>query len=248
MTMETHTTASWWSKTLLALGGLALILLLVGPLGSRFGVWDWTLALGNARNYFYGVVVVIVLSIIAIIIASVKKRSQDRLLSIIALVMLLIPTGILLNQASQVRDLPLIHDISTDTVNPPRFVEVLALRGQDSNPVDYTDPEVPKQQQAGYPDVKSLLTQLPKEEAFNKALVIINDYGWDIVSEDKNAGRIEATATTFWFGFKDDVVLRIVAEGDGSVVDLRSVSRVGRSDVGANAARILRFLQDFEQS
>ena len=67
--------------------------------------------------------------------------------------------------------------------------------------------------------------------------------GWQIVDANAREGRIEATATTFWFGFKDDVVVRIVPAPGGSRVDVRSVSRVGVSDVGANAKRVRDFLQ-----
>ena len=67
--------------------------------------------------------------------------------------------------------------------------------------------------------------------------------GWEIVASDPAQGRIEATATTFWFGFKDDIVVRLAAEGTGSRVDVRSLSRIGSSDVGANAQRIRAYLE-----
>ena len=80
-------------------------------------------------------------------------------------------------------------------------------------------------------------------DAFKRALQAARDMGWEIVAADAAAGRIEATDTTFWFGFKDDVVIRVEADGAGSRVDLRSVSRVGVGDVGANAARIRAYLR-----
>ena len=83
----------------------------------------------------------------------------------------------------------------------------------------------------------------PPRQAFDRALATARSLGWDIVASDPPAGRIEATDTTFWFGFKDDVVIRIRPQGSGARLDVRSKSRVGRSDVGANAARIRRFRQ-----
>jgi uncharacterized protein (DUF1499 family) len=80
------------------------------------------------------------------------------------------------------------------------------------------------------------------------ALKAVNELGWEIASQDPQKGLIEATDTTFWFGFKDDVVIRIKPQDNGSRVDIRSVSRVGRSDVGTNAARILAFIQAFRNN
>ena len=83
---------------------------------------------------------------------------------------------------------------------------------------------------------------MPPEQAFDRALAVAQQAGWDIVADDRNAGRIEATDTTRWFGFKDDVVVRLIPWGAGTRVDVRSVSRVGRSDVGTNARRIRQYL------
>jgi uncharacterized protein (DUF1499 family) len=81
-------------------------------------------------------------------------------------------------------------------------------------------------------------TQLPPAQAFPRALAAARAMGWTMVAQDSSAGTIEASDTTFWFGFTDDVVIRVAADGDGSRIDVRSLSRIGRSDVGANARRI----------
>ena len=102
---------------------------------------------------------------------------------------------------------------------------------------------VAKLQQQGYPDIKSLIVKAPPAEAMQKAIDAARSSGWEIVSTDSPSGRLEATDTTMWFGFKDDIVVQVRPEASGgSRIDVRSVSRVGGSDVGANAKRIREFL------
>jgi uncharacterized protein (DUF1499 family) len=138
---------------------------------------------------------------------------------------------------------PAIHDISTDTDDPPRFDAVLPLRKEEPNAADYGGPEIARQQHAAYPDVRPLLLRIPSHQAFTQALHAAEAMGWEIVAADPVEGRLEATDTTFWFGFKDDIVVRVQAQPDGSRVDVRSVSRVGKSDVGTNARRIREYLR-----
>ncbi|WP_330970793.1 DUF1499 domain-containing protein, partial [Lysobacter sp. A3-1-A15] len=102
--------------------------------------------------------------------------------------------------------------------------------------------ELAQAQLAGYPDLRTHRLAAAPAQAFERALAAARDMGWEIVAAEPAAGRIEATDTTPWFGFKDDVVIRIEGDGDGSRIDVRSVSRVGGSDVGANAARIRKYL------
>ena len=102
--------------------------------------------------------------------------------------------------------------------------------------------EVTEQQRRGYPGLAPITLPAPVEQAFDRALAVAQDEGWQIVTADKSAGRIEATDTTPWFGFKDDIVVRLTPWGAGTRVDVRSVSRVGLSDTGTNARRISRYL------
>src|SRR5919106_356365 len=138
---------------------------------------------------------------------------------------------------------PPIHDITTDTENPPAFVAILPLRADASNPPEYGGEEVAAQQRAAYPAIRPVSTALPPDQAFEEARATAQDQGWEIVAAVPAEGRIEATDTTFWWGFKDDVVIRIAPEASGSRVDIRSKSRVGIGDVGTNAARIEAFLE-----
>lgn len=137
---------------------------------------------------------------------------------------------------------PPIHDVTTDTEDPPRFVKVLALRKNAPNPPTYGGPEVAAQQRAAYPDLAPLALPLPPERAFGRALEAARAMGWTVQDADAGRGLIEATAVTPLLRFKDDVVVRVRSDGDGSRVDVRSVSRLGVGDLGANARRIREFL------
>jgi len=141
---------------------------------------------------------------------------------------------------------PPIHDISTDTETPPSFLDILPLR-EGANSADYAGEEIASQQRRAYPHIQPLMLKVPREEAFSQALSVARERGWEIVAFDEESGRIEATDTTFWFRFKDDVVIRVASWGKGSRVDVRSLSRVGRSDLGTNARRISRFLEGLAQ-
>lgn len=105
-----------------------------------------------------------------------------------------------------------------------------------------------KEVSAPYPRLETVvLPSVPFDMAYQAALETVNAKGWTIVTAEPQEGRIEATDTTFWFEFKDDVMIRVLPEGEsGSRVDVRSVSRVGLSDLGANAKRVKLFLEDFE--
>ena len=151
-------------------------------------------------------------------------------------------------------DYPPIHDITTDTNNPPAFVALLKAREASPNGARYgAAPEWPadrlaKTQAAAYPDIQPIVSQLNPPDATTRAEQVLVEMGLEIAEIDADAGRLEATATTSWYGFKDDVVVRISEHAQGSQLDLRSMSRVGRSDVGANAARIAEFTRLFSTS
>ena len=147
----------------------------------------------------------------------------------------------------QVQHLPKIHDISTNTENPPSFEAVLPLRKGARNAVAYP-PSTAVEQRKGYPDIGPLTLPLPPQMAFERALLAARAMGWDIVAAAPEALRIEATDTTLLFGFKDDVVVRITPQAQSSVVDVRSLSRVGGSDFGTNAKRVRAYLRRLADS
>lgn len=141
---------------------------------------------------------------------------------------------------------PAIHDITTDTRNPPEFKAVVGLRPQGANSLEYGGAAIAEQQREAYPHIRPADFTATSEAVFDAAEDVARDLGWDIVDSYRDEGRIEAVDTTFWFGFKDDVVVRVVDTGEGTRVDVRSVSRVGVSDIGTNAARITRFMEALE--
>ena len=141
---------------------------------------------------------------------------------------------------------PRIHNISTDVVNPPAFDKVIALRNDKHNSLSYDAEKLAELQTLAYPNVKTLVTDLSLSEAHAKAKAVIESMGLELVNSDASQGIIEATETSAIWGFKDDVVVRITKQGDKTKVDLRSVSRIGQSDLGANAKRIEKFLAKFQ--
>lgn len=138
---------------------------------------------------------------------------------------------------------PAIHDISTDLANPPQFAALRAVRAAaGAAPLERSAALAARQKEA-YPNLHPLILDEPAAPAFAQALQTAKAMGWQIAFADPAAGRIEATATTFLFRFKDDVVIRIEPEGPGkSRIDVRSVSRLGIGDFGTNAARIHTYL------
>jgi hypothetical protein len=145
-------------------------------------------------------------------------------------------------QLQEGQDLPRLHDVTTDTVNPPVFVDVAPLRADAPNPAEYDGPEVAAIQLEGYPDLVTLVYQHDFSTVFEAAADAADEMGWEPVANVPAEGRIEATAVTQWFGFKDDVVIRIREDNAGGIeVDIRSKSRLGGHDWGANAGRIRAF-------
>lgn len=210
--------------------------------------WHWW-SLGQSFNIilatFFSSLALLGLALILAFIAGLQKQTTTLKASSLAVILLIIPTIGLSLQAIKGKSLPKIHDISTDTTTPPEFVSLLPLRGENSNPLSYEGVTLAQQQHAAYPHIQPLLTPIPTKLAFTTALSVVEQLGWELIAQNQAEGRIEAVDTTPLWGFKDDVVIRIQETEAGSRLDLRSVSRVGLSDLGANAARIDRFVNAF---
>lgn len=228
----------WWSRTILIGAVIAAALLPIGALGARVGLWPFTIG-------FLALAVGSVLAVIGafgglagIIVARKRGLASDLppiYLGTAVSVLILGVMGMQFNAASSV---PPIHNISTDTDDPPQFVEVVALRGASSNPLALDAERIAPLQKEFYPWVETLVMRSSTSDAFQKALSALEDLGLEIVATHPDLGLIEATDTTFWFGFKDDVAVRVREYPKGSIIDVRSVSRVGQSDLGVNARRI----------
>ena len=234
-------------RTFLTRAALILALLLpvyflVAALGTRFGLLDWRIGFG-VMTFRLGAPIILgvaVLALIALLLAIfVKPRAGWRS----ALVALLIPAlglGYGLYARARAQSIPPIHDISTDLANPPQFSPALLEARAASHAMNdvVSTPEVAAAQRAGYSDIQPIALTLAPQQAFDRALAAARALGWTITAENRDAGLIEANVRSFWYGFTDDIVVRVSAAPAGSVVDVRSVSRVGLSDLGANAARI----------
>ncbi len=222
-------------------GGGALIAAVAG-FGHRFRLWRHLAAF---KIFFLGVVAATAGLAVGLIGAYLGWRDSQPMAvtwSVVACVVALAVMVPTLWAIRLLRKFPLIHDITTDTDDPPEFVAVRRLRADAPNASDYGGLEVARLQRDAYPDLKPMYLRMSPSEAFESAKKCAHEMGWEIVDADPAVGRIEASDRTFWFGFIDDIVIRIVSEENGSRIDVRSVSRVGRSDLGANAQRIRRFL------
>jgi uncharacterized protein (DUF1499 family) len=227
----------------MAVAVAAFTMLIASGPGTRLGLWPWQTGLALMKWATYtglaagvGALALLVL----LVVPRWRTRSWIPVAALVLAAVAVVPPLLLVKQA---KSFPYIHDITTDAFDPPVFVALLEERTKAPNGAAYGGMEIAAQQQKGYPDIKSLIVKAPPKDAMQRAIDAARKLDWEIVSSDAASGRIEATATTTWFGFKDDVVVRVRPEPDGgSRVDVRSVSRVGDSDLGANAKRIREFL------
>jgi uncharacterized protein (DUF1499 family) len=251
----TFSAASGPSRVGRALGRIALVVgilcaaaaLLAGPayrtevlpLGESLQTMRWaaTVAIGGT--------VAALLAVLLSVAPSVPVRARG--VAALALLINVLVAAPPLYMYWQAQHLPKIHDISTDSDNPPSFEAVLPLRKGARNAVAYPA-STAAEQRKGYPDIGPLTLPLAPQVAFERALQAARAMAWDVVAAEPEALRIEATDTTLLFGFKDDVVVRITPQAQGSVVDVRSLSRVGGSDFGTNAKRVRAYLRRLSDS
>lgn len=231
-------------KVLVSLVSLSAFLLvaLPGPL-YKYGVVD----LGTAFTGFkFGVFAGIATLILLVLQIIFKRKTVTLGSTIMALLLSTIAIAIPLSMLNKGKSVPPIHDISTDLVNPPEFVAIAPLRADAPNPVEYAGVEVATQQRAAYPELQTLNYTQSKSELVEATKQVIDHLGWQLVNIDADQGIVEATDRTMWFGFKDDVIVRITDNGSKRLVDIRSKSRVGGSDLGKNAERIHKFIEELD--
>lgn len=222
------------------LGIAALVLLALSILGNRFDLVHFGIAVrGMALAALIGIVAVIV-SAVGLILAFATKRSGLRR-AIAGLVLGVLVAAPVVQTILVGAKVPRIHDITTDLENPPSFEAAVAARGENSNPLDRAAPDLADLQRLAYPDLATLNVSEHPGKVFEAALETAKEQGWEILAADPARGTIEATATTRVMNFKDDVAIRVTETETGAAVDIRSVSRVGESDLGANANRIRTF-------
>ena len=260
----------------LFLARMALMLSLLVPvyfaaaaLGVKFGLIDWKLGL-LTLTFQYGIFVLggaLVIALIAFVVAIATKPRRGWAIALIALLIPAAGLGFALSVGQKAASIPPIHDITTNTDDPPVFSDaVMKLRAETPSVNPINAPTAPLSEsalyksdprfeailskspaelaKAAYPDVTTLKTTAKSADAFTAVVAAAEAMGLTTVTSDSAAGVYEGYFQSFWFGFKDDVAVRIRPDGEGSAIDVRSTSRVGISDLGANAARIKALLAD----
>jgi uncharacterized protein (DUF1499 family)/uncharacterized membrane protein len=230
-----------------------LLAAISGPL-YRLGIANLRVALLLLPAGFFATVIGTVTAIIGVLAGIAKRSPVADAAAAVGIVVGLALIGYMLHWMSRARATPPIHDVTTDLADPPAFVAVLPLRagahavnsaqyirqvrGSGGRVIDIT-----ALQRQYFPDLQPLQLPLPPAQALEKARRVASELHWQVDAYTPAAGRLEATAQTAFFGFKDDVVVRVRPSGSGSRIDIRSDSRVGFGDVGTNAARIRAFLK-----
>jgi uncharacterized protein (DUF1499 family) len=241
-------------STLILSAGLALVMLLA-PVGTWIGLWQFGTGfqiMGVVNPLTPWVALFALADGIALYLLAIRfgHYSPGKILALTLTGALAcglawyIPTTF---QAPDGQIYPAIHDVSTDLNDIPAYHAVLPLRANAPNTTVYggsrnMTPERNAQlQREAYPDLVPQVYNASEEEMYDRALAAVAKMGWELVDANPDEGRIEATATTFWFRFRDDVVIRIRPLGPTTVVDARSLSRVGGGDIGTNAKRLRAF-------
>jgi len=194
-----------------------------------------------------------ILGILTIIVAGLCKRWGAVLTGAVAAVVAVTMIAMPVQMKQRAQTVPPIHDITTDMDNPPAFVALARAREAAPNAVDYPGVDTARQQRAAYPMLRPITLMVPMAQVQTATRDLIAARGWQLAEAsptalEATAITLEATATTRWFGFKDDVVVRLTDTSDGVRVDMRSASRLGKSDLGTNAERIQDFLEDLQHA
>ncbi len=232
--------------TSMVLGLLGIFAPIVGAVGSRGGLWDFAVGLLMTPIGLVIALVGLLLGVFALI--RLRKIGERLVLAAHGAGLSLFVSLYLASLVAQVFLVPPIYNVSTDIDDPPRFVHAHSLRAEHENPLEYDSEVIGPLQREGYPQVKPLILELAPQEAYARVKQVLLDMGMELTRDDPATGEIEAVASTFWFEFKDDVIVRLREFEDGTRLDLRSVSRIGVSDLGANADRIMEVLKRVQEA
>jgi len=212
-----------------------------GPLHRYLGL-EADVAISVFRYGFYIAAAAIALALATVVPTRPGDRRRGFVAALLALAIGAAAAWAPINWLLRSRELPLINDITTDIANPPPLVVTLQMRRGAANPPAYPGASAGVLQRAAYPDIVPVILPIPPAEAFRRVDAVAMAMDWDVVARAPADGRLEAIAISEWFGFRDDIVVRIRPEGTGSRIDIRSKSRVGESDLGVNARRIRDFI------
>lgn len=249
----------YWVRGALMLALLLPLYFLVAALGTKFGLIEWRVGFGTMTFRLGPQLMMGVggLALIGLLLALLTPPRRGVWLSLLALAIPAAGIGYGMYVRSQAQGIPPIHDITTDMMDPPAFSEsVVQARAAvpGVNSLDLSEKRTgdgrafTELQQEAYGDLNSIPTGLTPGRAFDEALALVREQrGWRLGHTDRDAGVIEASYESFWYGFVDDIAVRIRPDGSGARIDMRSVSRVGRSDLGANAARMRPYLEELRR-
>jgi len=219
----------------------ALIVAAAGPLHRYLGL-DIEAAIAVFRYGFYVTVAGVALGLATIVPTRPGDRRRGFVAAFLAIVIGVAGAWVPVSWFLRTQQLPVINDISSDIADPPAMVALLQLRRGAPNPPAYPGAATAVLQRDAYPDIVPIVLPVAPAEAFKRVDRVAMALGWDVVARAPADGRLEAVDTSEWFGFRDDIVVRIRAEGTGSRIDIRSKSRAGESDLGVNARRIRVFI------
>ncbi len=225
----------------LVLGGCGVAGFAASAVGYRFGWWSAVTALKIAQWAVVGAGLGCVLSLIGASPSRPDARRRGLAPSILGLVVSLPVVAMAIQWEYATRAYPPINDISTDIEDPPVFWSMPI-------PTIYPGGETAKLQRAAYPDLIPLNLSVAPGRVHALVKALARDRGWEIVADEPEEGRIEAVASTFIYGFKDEIVVRVSPSNGGAQIDVRSRSRIGRIDRGANARRIRAFFADLRKN
>lgn len=242
------------TRAALLLGVGSVAAALVAAIGSATELWTFRAGLGALRYLFFAAAAGAALGLIGLVMA--RRRARLMLANLVALVVALGFVLYLGNLVRIARSVPAIHDVATNLDDVPQFTRLKVRADNLENIPDEGKPELkalaPEERwkaihRAHYGDIRTLRLPAPPDQVARRAAALARERGWEVALAAED--RVEATATSTFFRFKDDVVVRIrPAPGGGSLVDMRSISRVGGSDVGMNAKRVRAFLADLQRS
>jgi len=222
--------------------------LAVSGLGYRWGLWSVSAAFTMFRGVVFVSAPAALLALPGLALALVGRRWATAAIAMAAILIAAVSAAVPVGFARRAAAVPPIHDLTTDPAHPPSFVALRQARTAAPNGADYGGPAVAAQQERAYADLAPLRFTAARERVFAAVVAVAREAGWTVAAVVPDEGRLEATAVTPWFGFKDDIVVRVAAEAGGTKVDVRSASRVGRSDLGVNADRIRAFSRSLRRA
>lgn len=232
---------------------ISLAIGLVAAFGTRLGFWNYQFGLFALFPWCVGTgALTFVTGAVWVLWAMIANDSSGARWGLVGLIGVII---VLVNPVLYFWDhhgLPTVSDVSTDTANPPPLISLLTRRqGAETKPgyaggqTEIFDGKTSTQsllQHKYYGDIHTAAILISPERLFKRAVAAAYDMGWNVVAIVPNEGRIEATDTTFFFGFTDDIVIRVKPAGMGAKLDIRSKARAERGDDGRNVKRVRDFL------